>query len=131
MPDLEPRAKGPGWEGLRRGYTWETFTDGNTVSVRSGFWVTPTLRPDDRAEVEEIAASIRDLLPIRAPEFEIAVEQFAERPRLQADCGEVRSRGRQDRYRRPDGLLVPGRLPLLEGDHHGPDVASGEGAVLA
>jgi hypothetical protein len=33
--------------------------------------------PEHAAEVEEIAQSIRDLMPVQAPQFEIAVEQMA------------------------------------------------------
>jgi hypothetical protein len=77
MPDLEPRGNGPGWGGSRRGYSWEKFADGNTVAVKSGFFGSPMLREEDRAEVEEIAATIRPLIPIYREEFEPAIELHA------------------------------------------------------
>jgi hypothetical protein len=53
------------------------FPNGNTAAVRSGFWASPLLRPDDQAEVAEIAASVRELLPVHSPGFEPAIEQLA------------------------------------------------------
>ena len=47
------------------------------LALRSGFWASPMLRPDDRAEVEEIASGIFELLPFRRPEFAPVVEQLA------------------------------------------------------
>jgi hypothetical protein len=78
MTSVAKRGKGPdpGWRPAR-GYKWADAEPGNTLNLRSGFWATPTLREDDRNEVEEIAASIRELMPIWKAEFEIAVEQLA------------------------------------------------------
>ena len=55
----------------------EPFRHGHTASVHSGFWMNPMLRPDDRAEVEEIKSELRPLLPIYREEFEVAIEQLA------------------------------------------------------
>jgi hypothetical protein len=60
-----------------RGYSWPPFEPGNTAAVRSGFWASPTLRPDDRAEVEEIAASLREVMPLYLAAFEPVLEQLA------------------------------------------------------
>ena len=70
------------------------------------------LRPGDRAEVEEIAASIRPLIPVYRPEFELAIEQLACRlwrrggPTVTSPSGVVR-----------DGQPAPvvGHLAKLEG----------------
>jgi hypothetical protein len=53
---------GPGHGGPARRYSWPPFEPGNMANVRSGFWMSPTLPSDDRAQVEEIAASIRPLI---------------------------------------------------------------------
>jgi hypothetical protein len=74
VSDLERRGKGEA-----RDYSWPPFQSGHTLSVRSGFWATPTLRPDDRAEVEEIEAATWELLPVKRPEFKPAVELFSRR----------------------------------------------------
>jgi hypothetical protein len=74
MPDLE--RNGPDWR-PPRGYKWADAEVGNTLAVRSGFWATPTLREADRNEVEEIAASIRPLLSVYRPEFDLAIELLA------------------------------------------------------
>jgi hypothetical protein len=50
---------------------------GHTLTLKSGFWAAPRLRPDDRAEVEELVVRSWELLPFRRPEFELAVEQLA------------------------------------------------------
>jgi hypothetical protein len=55
------------------------FQPGNTLAARSGFWASPLLRDDDRAEVEEIADTVRAALPIYEAGFELAVEQLAVR----------------------------------------------------
>jgi hypothetical protein len=76
-PSFARRGNGPGHGGPARGYSWPPATEGNTLATKSGFWMSPLLRPDDRGEVEEIAASIRPLMPVYRPEFEPAVEQLA------------------------------------------------------
>ena len=70
--DLERRVGGPA-----RGYTWPPFEPGHMLSVKSGFWASPMLREHDRAEVEEIADSLRELMPGYAPAFELTIEQLA------------------------------------------------------
>jgi hypothetical protein len=60
-----------------RGYSWPPAETANTLAAKSGFWMSPLLRPDDRDEVEEIAASIRPLMPVYREEFEPAIEQLA------------------------------------------------------
>jgi hypothetical protein len=69
---LERRGGGPA-----RGYSWEPFQPGHELSMRSGFWASPMLRDDDRAEVEKIEDSLRDLMPGYAPAFEPMLEQLA------------------------------------------------------
>jgi hypothetical protein len=63
--------------GPARGYSWAPFDKGHEVSLKHGFWASPMLRPDDRAEVEEIAATFRELMPCYAPAFEPLLEQLA------------------------------------------------------
>jgi hypothetical protein len=53
------------------------FEPGNLAHRRSGFWTVPTLRPDDRAELEEITAGIWEVLPDFEASFSVAVEQLA------------------------------------------------------
>jgi hypothetical protein len=77
VADLQQRGNGAGKGGPARRYSWPAAGLGNTLAVRSGFWASPLLRDHDRAEVEEIAASIRELMPIQRPEFEPAIEQLA------------------------------------------------------
>jgi hypothetical protein len=72
--DLEKR--GDGYRPAR-GYSWPPAEDGNTLAVKHGFWASPMLRQDDRAEVEEIAGSIRELMPLQSPAFEPMLEQLA------------------------------------------------------
>jgi len=74
---LARRGNGSGYGGPARHYSWPPATEGNTLAVKSGFWSSPLLRPDDRDEVEEIAASIRPLMPVYREEFEPAIEQLA------------------------------------------------------
>ena len=69
--------RGGDWGGGAQAWSRPPFSERNLVAVKSGFWVSPLLRPDDRAEVEEIAASLREVMPIYAPEFELALEQLA------------------------------------------------------
>jgi hypothetical protein len=74
MGNIENWGKGPGHGGPARGYSWPPAEPGNTLAVKSGFWMSPMLRDEDIAEVNEIAAAIRDLMPVWRPEFEPAVE---------------------------------------------------------
>ena len=60
-----------------RGYSWPPFERKNLAAKKSGFWASPMLREDDRAEVEEIAASLRELCPLSSPAFEPLIEQVA------------------------------------------------------
>jgi len=60
-----------------RGYSWPPFEPRNTAAVKSGFWASPLLREDDRVEVAEIEASLRELMPAYASAFEPMVEQVA------------------------------------------------------
>ena len=75
---LERRDKATG-EPLRPGAhgRYAPFTAGHRVPERHGFWSSPMLRPDDRAEVEEIAAALREAMPFYRPSFELAVEGLA------------------------------------------------------
>lgn len=71
----EERVGGPA-----RGYSWPPFEPGNTAAVRSGFYVSPLMRDEDAAEVEEIAGQVRELLAVpvqERPEFDLGVEQIA------------------------------------------------------
>jgi hypothetical protein len=63
--------------GPARGYSWLPFEKENSAAVRSGFWASPLLREPDRAEVAEIEASLRELMPVYSPAFEPMVEQIA------------------------------------------------------
>jgi hypothetical protein len=73
--ELQPTVNRVG--GPARGYTWPPFEPANLAALKSGFWASPTLRADDRGEVEEIAASIRERMPCYSPAFEPAIEQLA------------------------------------------------------
>jgi hypothetical protein len=64
--------------GPARGYSRPPFEPGNEAAVRSGFWVDPKLRPEHRAELEEIRAVIVEQLPYDGP-FGLAVDQLAQR----------------------------------------------------
>jgi hypothetical protein len=91
----------------------EPFETRNTLGVRSGFWINPMLRPDDRAEVEEIAASIRPLLPVYRLEFELAVEQLA--CRIWRQRRAYRDLSERGVVRNGEPAPVLGHLAKLEG----------------
>jgi hypothetical protein len=63
---------GPG-----RGYCWPDAGPGNLLAATHGFYIDPTLRPEHRAELEEIAAMVWGLLPVKRPSFQLAVEQVS------------------------------------------------------
>lgn len=73
------RSQGPGRGNPARGYSWPPFEPGNEVAVTHGFYVSPRLRPEHAAEVDEIASRVWDLLPatLRQPSYAPAVEGFA------------------------------------------------------
>lgn len=64
-------------ETLDKSWSRPPFERGNRAAAKSMFWASPTLRDDDRAEVCEIAASLRETMPIYSPAFEPLLEQLA------------------------------------------------------
>lgn len=50
---------------------------GNLLAASHGFYIDPTLRDEHREELEEIAATVWELLPVKRSEFGLAVGQVA------------------------------------------------------
>ena len=70
--ELEPRG------GPARGYSWPPFEPGNQASLRSGFYLSPALREEHRAEVEALAESLAAALPdYNGGTFGVQVAQLA------------------------------------------------------
>jgi hypothetical protein len=72
------RGNGAGRGGPARNYSWAPFAEGHTVSLKHGLF-SEKLRPGDAAEVEELAAMLRGLVPLYAGSFDVAVELLAAR----------------------------------------------------
>jgi hypothetical protein len=53
------------------------FPPGNVAAARSGFWASPILGPDDRAEVAAIAARVQEAVPVCQPSFETRIQPLA------------------------------------------------------
>jgi hypothetical protein len=71
------RGNGTGRGGPARGYKWADAEPGNLLAARHGFHIDPTLRVEHRAELDEIGAMVWELLPVKRPEFRLAVEQLS------------------------------------------------------
>ena len=71
------RGNGDGHGGPARGYKWADAEPCNLLAVTHGFHIDPTLRAEHRAELDEIGATVWDLLPVKRPEFRLAVEQLS------------------------------------------------------
>jgi hypothetical protein len=65
-------------KGPARGYSWPPFAEGHTLSLKHGLF-SEKLRPGDAAEIEELAAMLRGLVPLYAGSFDVAVELLAAR----------------------------------------------------
>jgi hypothetical protein len=75
--DLASHGPEAGTGGPARGYKWADAEPGNLLAATHGFHIDPTLRAEHRAELDEIGATVWDLLPVKRPEFRLAVEQLA------------------------------------------------------
>jgi hypothetical protein len=80
-PDLDWSDGAGRGGGPARGYKWADAEPGNLLAVTHGFHIDPTLRAEHRAELDEIGATVWKLLPVKRPEFRLAVEQ------LSVNCG--------------------------------------------
>lgn len=56
---------------------YEPFAPGHRKSVKSGFWMSPMLREDDRHEVEEIVEALVEMMPFYRDAFDLALTQLA------------------------------------------------------
>jgi hypothetical protein len=65
--------------GPARGYKWADAEPGNLLAATHGFHIDPTLRPEHRAELEEIAGTVIAAMPYPAEPFELAVGQLTVR----------------------------------------------------
>jgi hypothetical protein len=63
--------------GPARGYKWADAEPGNLLAATHGFYIDPMLRDEHREELDEIAATVWDLLPVKRPEFGLTVGQLA------------------------------------------------------
>jgi hypothetical protein len=75
--EVASRGNGAGHGGPARGYKWADAEPGNLLAVKSGFWIDPLLRPEHRAELDEIGTQIWELLPFKRTEFAPAVGQLS------------------------------------------------------
>jgi hypothetical protein len=92
--------------GAARGYSWAQAEPGNTLAGKSMFWASPMLRDEDRAEVAEIAESLRGLCPLYSPAFEPYIEQVSCRIWRQRRGYRDLSENGVDRDGQPAPLLV-------------------------
>jgi hypothetical protein len=87
---------------------------GHEVTVRSGFYISPLLREQDAAEVEEIGAELRELLPVYRDSFEPLLEIVACRVwRLRRGYRDLSENGLLRKGGQPAPILVD--LAKLEG----------------
>ncbi len=90
-----------------RGYRWADAEPGNMLAATHGFYIDPMLRPEHRAELEEIAATVWELLPFKRPEFAPAVGQVALKLwRQQAAYRDISEHGLIREGGKPAPLLV-------------------------
>jgi hypothetical protein len=71
------RANGAG-KGPARGYSWPPFENGNRTALTHGVYLTK-FSEDDRAEIEEIADSLRAAVPVYSASFEPTIRMCAAR----------------------------------------------------
>jgi hypothetical protein len=62
-----------------RRYSWPPFEAANTAAVKHSAYVSPMLRPEHRAEVEEIASDVWSLLPegLQLERYTLGIEGLA------------------------------------------------------
>ena len=72
------RGNGAGHGGPARGYSWEPFKPGHTLSLRHGMYARK-FQPCDEEEIAETADLLREILPTYASAFEPAIQLLAAR----------------------------------------------------
>ena len=70
------KGNGPGRGGDARGYAWEPFREGSTVSIRHGLY-SGRFAPLEKVEIDQTAELLRSILPTYASAFEPALQLLA------------------------------------------------------
>lgn len=86
-------------KGAARGYSWPPFENGNRAAEKHGVYL-KKFEPEERQEIEEIAESLREAVPLYSPSFEPTLRMCAARIwrwrrayRYLSERGEDASRG--------------------------------------
>jgi hypothetical protein len=72
-----PAKRDPG-KGAARGYSWPPFENGNRAALTHGVYL-QKFQPGERQEIEEIAESLREAVPLYSPAFEPTLRLCAAR----------------------------------------------------